>query len=87
MPRWHVRHGSRAGADSVSAIHAATAYCLRVWAKQSVNEISESETVHQEASPAMPAQQMHSASPEETQRLGAALGALLGAGDVVLLLG
>ncbi len=80
-----------AGADDVSAIHAATACCLRAWAKQNVNEISESETVHQEmhqeASSAMPAQQMRSASPEETQRLGAALGALLVAGDVVLLLG
>jgi tRNA threonylcarbamoyladenosine biosynthesis protein TsaE len=58
-----------------------------VWIEQNVKQIGDRESVHRAASPAVPALQMRSASPRETQRLGAALGELLGAGDVVLLVG
>jgi len=72
------------------AIRAAAACCLPrwpVWIEQNVKQIGDSESVHRTAGTAAPALQMRSASPEETQRLGTALGALLVAGDVVLLVG
>jgi tRNA threonylcarbamoyladenosine biosynthesis protein TsaE len=52
-----------------------------------VKQIGDRETEQRAVRRAEPALQMRSASPEETRRLGAALGALLAAGDVVLLVG